>query len=141
MRSYSPIEHHKTTTGEKFIIVPAPRFLGCTVDLDGKPVALKYPTHKWDCDEPSWKPFYDLKGLNMSDVESYRPAFILYRLGDGLLLRADQDAIKAAGKAENNACPDDQECLSHQVSDLIIATMPEIEAVEIWDFSNLTHLG
>jgi hypothetical protein len=129
MYSNHPISFHKTITGLEFILVPAPRFRGCTVDTEGKPTALKYPDHRYYT-EADWKPFYDLKGLNMEDVDRYKPSFILYRLGDGTLLRASQDAIEKAGAGSNSATSDGRGCLLHLVKDLEIALMPEVEEIE-----------
>ena len=125
MYTYKPIQHHTAAlTGEKFILVPAPRFLGCTIDPSGKPLALKYPDYR----EPvttGWKPFYDLKGLNTEDLERYKPSFIYYRLADGTLLKATSDT---------NSATDGLTCLKHLVSDLVIAEMPEIVPIPIYHF-------
>jgi hypothetical protein len=139
MRTFYPISHHRTTTGQSFIICPCPRFIGVTVDPTGKPVALKYPdptNYDWESEEEEpWKPYKDLRGLNVADVERYKPDFILYRLGDQSYLKADQAAIKAAGRAENVACSYGQASLKHWVKDLTIAEMPELEDLPVF------HLG
>jgi hypothetical protein len=138
MRSNHPIAHHRTATGQSFIICPAPRFIGVSVDHEGRPVALKYPdpgNYSWDNEEEEpWKPYTDLRGLNVADVEKYAPVFILYRLGDGSYLKADQAAIKTAGRAENVACSYGQVSLKHWVKDLTISTLPEIEEVPVFQF-------
>lgn len=109
-------------------MVPAPRFLGCTIDPSGKPVALKYPDHR-ESSTTGLRLFYDLKGLNTEDLERYKPSFILYHLGDGTLLKAEQGAILKAG-SDTNSATDGLTCLKHLISDLVIAEMPEVEAVE-----------
>lgn len=136
MYSNHPISHHRTPAGEKFIIVPAPRFLGCTVDAEGKLTALKYPDHHY-LSETGYKLYTDLKGLNIEDVERYQPDFILYKLGDGTLLKANQEAIAKAGGATNSATSYGAKCLKHLIGDLEIAEMPEIEEYPIFDLSNL----
>ena len=129
MYTYNPIQHHTTAlTGEKFILVPAPRFLGCTVDPSGKPLALKYPDHR-ESSTTGLRLLDDLKGLNTGDLERYKPSFILYRLGDGTLLKADKEAILNA-TSDTNSATDGLTCLKHLISDLVIAEMPEFEAVE-----------
>jgi hypothetical protein len=133
MYTHKQIEHHRTTTGLKFIIVPCPRFLGCTVGTDGTPVALMYPDHRCDS-ETGWKPFYDLKGLNLEDVKEYQPSFILYRLGDGTLLLASGGAIALAGTGTNSATSNGLGCLNHLVKDLSISLMPEIEELPVYQF-------
>jgi hypothetical protein len=133
MYTHHPIALLKTTTGLEFIIVPAPRFLGCTVDAAGKPTALKYPDHSY-WSKTGYKTYPDLKGLNCEDVQRYKPDFILYRLGDGTLLQADKDAIESAGKGSNSATSDGRDCLTHLVKDLEIVSMPEVCEPEL-DFS------
>jgi hypothetical protein len=134
-RPENRISIHTTTTGLVFIICPASRFSGCTVDAEGKPTALKYATGNYDYDanEPTWKPMYDIRGLNMEDVESWKPDFILYRLGDGTLLKANLDAIAKAGKDENCASTKDLECLKHLIGDLEVVEMPEVEEIPTFD--------
>jgi hypothetical protein len=129
MYSKYPIELRTTTTGLEFIICPAPRFSGCTVDAEGKLTALKYSRNQ----ETRWEPMYDLRGLNLEDVESWKPSFILYRLGDGTLLKANSDAIAKAGKDEHCASTKDLECLLHLIGDLDIVAMPEVKAIPSFD--------
>lgn len=138
MYTHHPIQNHTTTTGLKFTLVPAPRFSGCTIDPSGKPIALIYPTGG-DCPKtelPLTRLYPDLKGLNTEDVERYKPSFILYRLNDGTLLKADSAAILKAGNDTNSASNIGLSCLMHLVKDLVIVEMPEVEEVPVYDFSN-----
>ena len=132
MYTYSPIQHFTTLDDLKFITVPAPRFLGCTIDPSGKPVTLKYPDYNQNS-ETGLRLFYDLKGLNTEDLERYKPSFILYCLGDGTLLKADQAAILKA-TSDTNSATDGLTCLKHLVSDLVIAEMPEVVPIPIYQF-------
>ena len=132
MYSHNPIQHFTTLDGEKFILVPAPRFLGCTVDPSGKPVALKYPDYR-ESSTTGIRLLDDLKGLNTEDVARYKPKFILYRLGDGTLLKADRGAILKAGSNTNSAT-NGLTCLVHLVSDLVIAEMPKIVPIPVVHF-------
>ena len=133
MYTYKPIQHHTAAlTGEKFILVPAPRFLGCTVDPSGKPLALKYPDHR-ESSTTGLRLLDDLKGLNTEDLERYKPSFILYRLHDGTLLKADKGAILKA-TSDTNSATDGLTCLKHLISDLVIAEMPEVVPIPIYQF-------
>lgn len=129
MFSHNNISHHTTQDGETFIIVPAPRFDGCTIDSKGKPVAVKYPRYNCITQEDWYQLYPDLKGLNLEDVEKYKPAFIIYKLGDGTLLLADKAAISKAGEDYNSAAHNDLKCLLHLVKDLEVVEMPKVRKV------------
>lgn len=130
MYTYSPIEHHYTTTGEFFIICPRPILVDCSVDAAGKPNGVRKVDHNhWSI--TGYKTFQTLYGLLKSDYRNLQPAFILYRLGDGTLLRAGQAAIEKSGNREHAATHDGQDSFEHLVSDLEIAQMPELGKPEL----------
>ena len=122
------IKTRTTTTGLKLVIVPRPGLSGFHV-VNGVPSEVMKPSYQ-QSSKTGFSVFPTLFGLNVEDFDRIQPDQVYYKLGDGTYLMATAAACLIAGRTEHRATSDGKPCFKHQVSDLVIAELPELEAVE-----------
>jgi hypothetical protein len=128
MYCHKPEHTHTTTTGLRVTIVPAPRLKGVKLDANGNPDTVKYPNHsQWSHD--GWTYYSTLKGINKADYDRIKPDRVIYELGDGTLLQADLALFTGSEMGSHNATQKETACYIHQVSELRVVEMPELEVV------------
>ena len=121
------IKTRTTTTGLKLVIMPRLALSGFHL-VDGVLSSVMKPSYR--CDSDGFSLFPTLFGLNIEDYDRINPDRIYYELGDGTYLMATAAVCLIAGRTEHRATSDGKPCFEHQVSDLVIAELPELEAVE-----------
>ncbi len=129
-----PERTYTTNTGLKLVIIPRPSLLGVILDGDGQPESVKYPDYRYYT-PLSYKTYSTLKGINQEDYDSIKPDLVLYELKDGTLLQADPELFVDSEMSTHNATSDGKACYIHNVSKLVLAQMPEIEQVPVYDLS------
>ncbi len=135
MRCYNPERTHRTIDGLTLVIIPRPSLLGVILDAKGLPSAVKYPDHSyWSKD--GFKYYSTLKGINKGDHDRIKPDMVIYQLADGTLLQADLALFENSEMGRHNATQDERFCFLHQVTQLRVVEMPELEVVPVYDFSN-----
>jgi hypothetical protein len=131
MFCHKPQQTYITTNGLTLVKVPRPTLLGVTLDVAGIPKAVKYPNHHYLSD--GWTYYSTLKGINKADYDRIKPDMVLYELGDGTLLQADLELFENSEMASHNATQSETACFSHQVNQLKVVSMPEVEEVPVYD--------
>ncbi len=128
MHTKHQISTRTTPTGLKVVIMPRPGLAGFHL-VNGTLSSVKIPSQRWDS-ETGYNYPSTLFGLNLEDFDRIKPDRIYYELADGSLLMAAAAACLKSGRTEHRATSDGKPCFEHQVSDLVIAELPEFEAVE-----------
>ena len=121
------IKTRTTTTGLTAIIMPRPGLSGFHL-VNGALKSVKKPSSRINGDGYNY--YSTLFGLNVEDFDRIQPDQIFYKLGDDSYLMATAAACLKSERAEHRATSDGKPCFEHQVSDLVIAELPELEAVE-----------
>jgi hypothetical protein len=132
MFAHKPQQTHTTQDGFTVVTVPRPALKGLKL-VDGKPSAVKYPNHHY-LSPDGWTYYSTLKGINKAYYDRIKPDMVLYELGDGTLLQADLELFVGSEMASHNATSTETFCYSHQVKDLRVVKMPEIEEVPVFSF-------
>ena len=128
MQTKHQIKTHTTTTGLKLVIVPRPGLSGFHV-VNGVPSEVMQPSYQQGS-KTGFSVFTTLFGLNLEDFDRIQPAEVYYELGDGTYLMATAAACLKSARTEHRATSDGKPCFEHRISDLVIAELPELEAVE-----------
>ncbi len=128
MYTHHPIRTHRTTTG--LTIVTCPRFALAGFHLvNGKLSSVKKPSNRWNS-ETGYNYYPTLFGLNVEDFDRIKPDQVYYKLGDDTYLMATAAACLKSKRTEHRATSDGLPCFEHHIEDLVIAELPELEAVE-----------
>ena len=122
------IKTRTTTTGLTVVIVPRLGLSGFHV-VNGVPSDVMKPSYRQGS-KTGYSVFTTLFGLNLEDFDRIQPAEVYYNLGDGTYLMATAAVCLKSDRTEHRATSDGKPCFEHQVSDLVIAELPELEAVE-----------
>ena len=122
------ISTRTTTDGLKVVIMPRYALAGYHL-VNGALSSVKQPSSRIDS-ETGFNYFSTLFGLNLEDFDRIKPDRVYYALGDGSYLMATADKCLIADRTEHRATSDGKPCFKHQIADLVIAQMPEVEEVE-----------
>jgi hypothetical protein len=132
MYSHNSERKHITTDGLTLVIVPRPSLETVKLDAKGVPSSVLYPNSHYLSD--GWTYYSTLKGINKADYDRLKPDLVMYQLADGTLLQADLELFVGSEMVSHNATQKETFCYSHQVNQLRVVEMPEIEEVQIWQF-------
>jgi hypothetical protein len=135
MYTHHPIRVHRTTSGLKIVVMPRPALAGFHL-VNGTLSSVKKPSY-WLESKTGYNYYSTLLGLNVEDFDRIQPDQVFYELGDGSYLMATAAACLKSSRTEHRATSTYKPCFEHQIADLVIAELPEVEEVPIFDFSDL----
>ena len=127
MQTKHQIKTHTTTTGLRVTIMPRFALSGFHL-VNGVLSSVKKPSSWIGSDGFNY--YSTLFGLNVVDFDRIQPDQVYYKLGDDSYLMATAAVCLKSARTEHRATPDGKPCFEHRISDLVIAELPELEAVE-----------
>ena len=130
MKCNNPERVYLTSDGSTLVIVPTPRMKKVQLDAKGVPSSVLYPNHQYSSD--GWTYYSILKGINKADYDRIKPDLVMYQLADGTLLQADLELFENSEMGSHNATQKETFCYSHQVNQMRVVEMPEVEKVPVF---------